>query len=88
MIFRILASELLRRNMKFSGIFQRNDVAIRTLEGLPEYKGWYESDFAPHVPSPVTEITENGIIYKVDVENGQKTGFFLDQKYNRLAVAK
>lgn len=88
MIFRALIGELLRRNMKFSGIFERNDVAIRELEGLTEYKGWYERDFAPHVTSPVTEIKENGIIYKVDVENGQKTGFFLDQKYNRLAVSK
>lgn len=88
MIFRALIGELLRRNMKFSGIFERNDVAIRELEGLTEYKGWYERDFAPHVSSPVTEIKENGIIYKVDVENGQKTGFFLDQKYNRLAVSK
>ena len=88
MIFRALIGELLRRNMKFSGIFERNDVATRELEGLTEYKGWYERDFAPHVSSPVTEIKENGIIYKVDVENGQKTGFFLDQKYNRLAVSK
>lgn len=88
MIFRALIGELLRRNMKFSGIFERNDVAIRELEGLTEYKGWYERDFAPHVSSPVTEIKENGIIYKVDVENGQKTGFFLDQKYNRLAILK
>lgn len=88
MIFRALTGELLRRNMKFSGIFERNDVAIRELEGLEEYKSWYERDFAPHVSSPVTEIKENGIIYKVDVENGQKTGFFLDQKYNRLAVSK
>lgn len=88
MIFRALIGELLRRNMKFSGIFERNDVAIRELEGLTEYKGWYERDFAPHVSSPITEIKENGIIYKVDVENGQKTGFFLDQKYNRLAVSK
>ena len=88
MIFRALIGELLRRNMKFSGIFERNDVAIRELEGLTEYKGWYERDFAPHVSFPVTEIKENGIIYKVDVENGQKTGFFLDQKYNRLAVSK
>ncbi len=88
MIFRALIGELWRRNMKFSGIFERNDVAIRELEGLTEYKGWYERDFAPHVSSPVTEIKENGIIYKVDVENGQKTGFFLDQKYNRLAVSK
>ena len=88
MIFRALIGELLRRNMKFSGIFERNDVAIRELEGLTEYKGWYERDFAPYVSFPVTEIKENGIIYKVDVENGQKTGFFLDQKYNRLAVSK
>lgn len=67
---------------------ERNDVAIRELEGLEQYKGWYEADFLAQPPSPVTEITENGIVYTVDVENGQKTGFFLDQKYNRLAVSK
>ena len=58
-------------------------MAIRALEGMEEYKGWYKEP--SHV---VTEITENGIRYKVDVENGQKTGFFLDQKYNREAVAR
>lgn len=51
-------------------------------------KGWYEADFLPSPGSVITEIEENGITYAVDVENGQKTGFFLDQKYNRLAVAK
>ena len=55
---------------------------------MEQYKGWYRADFLPEPPSAVTEITENGIRYTVDVENGQKTGFFLDQKYNRLAVAK
>lgn len=68
------------------GIYIRNDVSIRTLEGMKEEKGWYEK--CPHPDSPVVEIIENGISYMVDVENGQKTGFFLDQKYNRKAVAR
>lgn len=71
---------------EISGLFERNDVAIRELEGLEQYKGWYEA--IPHPESTVTEICENGIKYLVDVENGQKTGFFLDQKYNRLAISK
>jgi 23S rRNA (cytosine1962-C5)-methyltransferase len=69
------------------GIYERNDVAIRELEGLPQSKGWYRPET---VRDPATTVTirENGILYTVDFENGQKTGFFLDQKYNRLAVAK
>lgn len=69
---------------KIDGIYLRNDVNIRTLEGMAEEKDWYlrENDV-----SPVTVITENGIKYNVDVKNGQKTGFFLDQKYNRRAAA-
>ena len=69
------------------GIYERGDVALREQEGLQQYKGWY-------MPEPVadkstrTQITENGVRYLVDFENGQKTGFFLDQKYNRLAVAQ
>ena len=66
------------------GIYERNDLALRSKEGLELGKGWYGG--ADH--SCLTEITENGIRYSVDVENGQKTGFFLDQKYNRLAAAK
>ena len=58
------------------------------MEGLECYKGWYKSEFVGVPGSVVTEINENGIKYLVDVENGQKTGFFLDQKYNRLAVSK
>ncbi|MGM9947155.1 class I SAM-dependent rRNA methyltransferase [Floccifex sp.] len=68
------------------GIYIRNDVSIRTLEGMKEEKGWYEK--CPHPESPIVEIIENGISYLVDVENGQKTGFFLDQKYNRKAIAR
>ncbi len=70
--------------VKISGIYLRNDVNIRTLEGMSEEKGWY---YREENTSPLTEITENGIRYSVDVENGQKTGFFLDQKYNRRAAA-
>ncbi|MBQ6550217.1 MAG: class I SAM-dependent rRNA methyltransferase [Lachnospiraceae bacterium] len=68
------------------GLYERNDVRIRALEGLSEGKGWYWREDESVLP--VTEITENGILYEVDVENGQKTGFFLDQKYNRLSVSR
>ena len=88
-IFGALVSELAKDGVAVRGIMERNDVAIRALEGLSQYKGWYKADFLPEVPpSAVTEICENGVFYKVDVENGQKTGFFLDQKYNRLAAGK
>ena len=70
--------------VKIRGIYLRNDVNIRTLEGMTEEKCWY---FREENTSPLTEIVENGIRYSVDVENGQKTGFFLDQKYNRRAAA-
>lgn len=77
--------DILRNDgVKIRGVYLRNDVNIRTLEGMSEEKGWY---FREGDTSPVTEIVENGIRYRVDVENGQKTGFFLDQKYNRRAAA-
>ena len=85
LLFRLLPEVLRADGQQIAGIFERNDVAIRGLEGLEQYKGWYGE---AHPTSPVTEIVENGIRYAVDVENGQKTGFFLDQKYNRLAVAR
>ena len=87
-LFPLLAEVLREDEQNIRGIFERNDVAIRELEGLEQYKGWYPLPGETHPESPVTEICENGIFYKVDVENGQKTGFFLDQKYNRLAVAR
>ncbi|MCQ2447455.1 MAG: class I SAM-dependent rRNA methyltransferase [Oscillibacter sp.] len=70
------------------GVFLRNDVALREKEGLPQGKGWYALPGEATPESPVVEITENSIRYLVDVENGQKTGFFLDQKYNRRAVSR
>ena len=84
-IFSLLVEVLREDGQQIGGVFERSDAAIRTLEGLAPYKGWWGSE---HPASAVTEICENGIYYAVDVENGQKTGFFLDQKYNRLAAAK
>ena len=70
------------------GVYERNDAALREKEGLEQYKGWFPLPGEEGPESLVTEITENGIKYLVDVENGQKTGFFLDQKYNRRAVGR
>ena len=87
-VFPLLVKVLRSDGQDIRGIYERNDVAIRELEGLPQNKGWYPLPGEAHPESTVTEICENGIFYRVDVENGQKTGFFLDQKYNRLAVAR
>lgn len=88
MLFSLLVQVLREDGQEIRGIFERNDVTIRALEGLEQNKGWFRLEGETHPESTVTEICENGIYYSVDVENGQKTGFFLDQKYNRLAVAK
>ncbi len=85
-VYRALCEQLEAVGEHVSGVYERNEAALRDLEGLPRYKGWYEG--LPHGESTVTEICENGVRYAVDFENGQKTGFFLDQKLNRLAVAK
>lgn len=87
MLFPLLREVLEEDGEHISGIFERNDVSIRELEGLEQGKGWFPLEGMSVPESTVTEICENGIFYSVDVENGQKTGFFLDQKYNRLAVA-
>ena len=87
-IFPLLYEVLTEDGQKIRGIYERNDVSIRRLEGLDENKGWYRLDGVPIPESTETVITENGIKYYVDFEDGQKTGFFLDQKYNRQAVAK
>ena len=85
-IYRALAEQLAAMGERVSGVYERNEAALRELEGLPKYKGWFEG--LPHPDSTVTEICENGVRYEVDFENGQKTGFFLDQKYNRRAIAR
>lgn len=65
------------------GVYERSDAKVRTKEGLAPYKGFIGDEFDTNV-----EIVENGVHYMVDVVNGQKTGFFLDQKYNRLSIQR
>ena len=87
-IFPLLVKVLNEDGMNIKGIYERNDVSIRKLEGMTENKGFYNIEGLPVPESTSVVINENGIKYNVDFENGQKTGFFLDQKYNRLAAAK
>ena len=84
-IYQALLDELENHGEVIDGIYERNEGELRKKEGLKQYKGWYGEK---HPSSCITEIVENGIKYEVDVENGQKTGFFLDQKYNRRQVAR
>jgi 23S rRNA (cytosine1962-C5)-methyltransferase len=69
------------------GIFERSDVHVRGLEGIEEKKGWLYLAPGSTESDPVITIIENGIKLRVDLENGQKTGYFLDQKENRRLVA-
>ena len=87
-LFPALVEMLREDGQPLRGLYERNDAAIRSLEGLEQGKGWFALPGLPAPESALTEICENGVYYAVDVENGQKTGFFLDQKYNRLAVAR
>ena len=69
--------------MPIRGVYERSDAKVRQLEGMERVKGFIGEEFDTKV-----EIVENGVHYMVDVVNGQKTGFFLDQKYNRLAMQR
>lgn len=71
----------LQKVFKPKGIFERNDVPVRELEGLPQQKGFLSEPFDPKIV-----INENGLKFHVDLENGQKTGYFLDQQDNRRAI--
>ncbi len=82
-IVSILKSVLLEDGISIRGVYERSDVKVRKQEGMEPYKGFIGEEFPTLVP-----ITENGVRYQVDVKDGQKTGFFLDQKYNRLAIQK
>jgi 23S rRNA (cytosine1962-C5)-methyltransferase len=73
--------DILNDIIKPAGIFERNDVPVRELEGLDQRKGYLSDEFNPKVL-----MIENGVKFNVDLENGQKTGFFLDQKENRASI--
>ncbi|MCC2876332.1 class I SAM-dependent rRNA methyltransferase [Lachnoclostridium pacaense] len=80
-IVEMLKKVLSEDGITIRGVYERSDAKVRLQEGMERYKGFIGEPFDTKV-----EIVENGVRYMVDVEDGQKTGFFLDQKYNRLAV--
>ena len=82
-IVNFLKDILAEDGIKIRGVYERSDANERTKEGLSKMKGFIGDAFDTNV-----EIVENGVHYMVDVANGQKTGFFLDQKYNRLAMQR
>ena len=84
MIYEIVLDVLKADGEDVKGIYERNDIQIRTKEGLEQYKGYYKNKDLP----TQTIINENGLLLHVDVENGQKTGYFLDQKSNRYLLRK
>ena len=88
MLFPIIVRTLRNMGETIEVLYERNDVKIREKEGMEEYKDFYEGEELLTDTDGKTIIEENGIKYNVDYINGQKTGFFLDQKYNRLAAAK
>ena len=79
MIRQVLAED----GIKTRGVYERSDAKVRSQEGMERVKGFIGEPF-----DTLVEIEENGVKYQVDVEDGQKTGFFLDQKYNRRAIQK
>ncbi len=82
-IVELLKEILARDGILIRGVYERSDGKVRLQEGMERVKGFIGPSFDTQV-----EIVENGIRYLVDVENGQKTGYFLDQKYNRLAIQR
>lgn len=78
-----LKKVLLEDAISIRGVYEHSDAKVRLQEGMERYKGFIGEPFDTRV-----EIVENGVRYLVDVKDGQKTGFFLDQKYNRLAIQK
>ncbi len=73
--------ETIQRLFNPRGIYERNDVPVRELEGMPQQKGFLSNEFDTKII-----INENGLKFYVDIENGQKTGYFLDQQDNRRAI--
>ena len=82
-ILEALTKVLAEDGISLRGIYERSDAKVREQEGMERFKGFLTEPFDTEV-----EIVENGVKYLVDIADGQKTGFFLDQKYNRLAVQK
>ena len=80
-IVRLLKEVMEEDGIRIRGVYERSDAKVRTQEGMERIKGFIGDPF-----DTLVEIQENGVKYQVDVKDGQKTGFFLDQKYNRRAI--
>lgn len=87
-LFNKLVEILNEEGCHIIGLYERNDSSLRIKEGLDTYCGFYKLNNMELPSITKTSIIENGIEYEVDFVDGQKTGFFLDQKYNRLAVSR
>ncbi len=87
-IFKAMLEVFKEFGVKISAIFERNDVNSRALDGLELYKGYYYADEDFDINQKETIISENGVKYYVDYVDGQKTGYFLDQRFNRELVGK
>ena len=83
LILDLIKKVLAEDGITIRGVYERSDAKVRKQEGMELYKGFIGKEFPTLV-----EIQENGVRYQVDIKDGQKTGFFLDQKYNRLAIQK
>ena len=87
-IFKALIDEFAKIGITINAIYERNDVNSRAKDGLELYKGYYYTSDSFDINTKETIISENGVKYYVDFIEGQKTGFFLDQKYNRELVGR
>ena len=85
-IYPLLLNTLQADGQNVTAIYERNDSPSRAKEGLSQYKGWWDGEGAEVPETPRIKVVENGLTFDLDIENSQKTGFFLDQKYNRRAV--
>ena len=85
-VYPLLLSTLRADGQDVRAIYERNDSPSRAKEGLPQEKGWWVGDGAEAPDDARIQVVENGLAFDLDIENSQKTGFFLDQKYNRRAV--
>ena len=83
LLVRMMKKVLAEDGVSISGVYERSDARVRTLEGLERIKGFLSEEF----PTTI-EVDENGVKLKVNIAEGQKTGYFLDQKYNHLAIRK
>lgn len=88
MLYTLLCDVLACHGVTVCGVYERCDGALRALEGMDRRCGYWKPEVYPGHPEGKVDIRENGVLYTVDYVNGQKTGYFLDQKYNRRAASR